>query len=355
MEYSRSISVSVAIIATVVVFYVLAVGKNLLVPFAVAVMIWYIINALSRWYARIFRLAGNRVNWVTLLCSVVTITVVTALIVDMIESNIADIAAAAPGYKTNLDRLITKLSELFGLQQVPTVGQLVEKIDIAPAITSLAGALTGIIGNIGLIVIYIAFLLFEQHTFDLKIATLFPQPARRQQVQRLMEHLQAEIQSYISIKTTVSITTGVLGYVVLRLVGVDYAEFWAFTIFLFNFIPTIGSIVATVFPALLTLIQFDTFTPFVIVATSLAVIQFILGNVIEPRLMGSTLNLSPLVVLLSLALWGSIWGIAGMFLCVPITVIALIILSHFGPTQPIAVLLSSSGTLKNSAFTDSDD
>jgi len=341
--------VSVAIIATVVVFYVLAVGKDLLVPFAVAVMIWYIINALSRWYARVFRLAGGRVNWITLFSSVMTITIFAALIVNMVENNIADVAAAAPGYKANLDRLIAKLSGLFGFEQVPTVSHFIDNIDIASVITRLAGALTGILGNIGLIVIYVVFLLFEQNTFDLKISRLFAQPGRQQQVRGVLVHMQQEIQSYISTKTMISISTGILGYVVLKLVGVDYAEFWAFTIVLFNFIPTIGSIAATVFPALLTLIQFDTFTPFLIVAAGLGVIQFVLGSVIEPKLMGSTLNLSPLVVLLSLALWGSVWGIAGMFLCVPITVIALIALSHFPPTQPIAVLLSSSGTLKNAA------
>ena len=349
MEYSRSISVSLAIIATVVVFYVLAVGRTLLVPFAVAVMLWYIVNALSRWYASVFRSGSGRVNWLTLLSSVITIAALAALIVNMIQNNISDVVAAAPGYKVNVDRLIAKLSGLFGLQQVPTVGQLIENIDIAPAITSLAGALTGLLGNVGLIVIYVAFLLFEQNTFEVKISRLFPQPERQQQVRRLLQHMQKEIQSYISIKTMISMATGIFGYAVLKLVGVDYAEFWAFTIFLLNFIPTIGSIAATVFPALLTLIQFDTFTPFFIVAVGLAVIQFVLGNVIEPKLMGSTLNLSPLVVLLSLALWGSVWGVAGMFLCVPITVIALIVLSHFPPTQPIAVLLSGSGTLKEAA------
>lgn len=346
MPDTRPVSVSLAIIATVVVFYVLAVGKHLLVPLAVAVVIWYIISALSRSYARLLRIARGQGNWMTLLGSAITIAVVAGIVVGMIQNNIADVAAAAPGYKANLDRLLGKVSDVFGLKQVPTIGQLIEQIDVAPAITAFAGALTGIISNLGLIAIYVAFLLFEQHTFDRKISALFPQPERQRNVRNLIAHMQTEIESYISLKTLTSLTTGVLGYVVLRLVGVDYAEFWALTIFLLNYIPTIGSIVATVFPALLTLIQFDTLTPFIIVAVGLTAIQFVLGNIIEPKLMGSALNLSPLVVLLSLALWGSIWGVAGMFLCVPITVIAVIILSHFPQTQPIAVLLSGSGTLK---------
>jgi len=141
------------------------------------------------------------------------------------------------------------------------------------------------------------------------------------------------------------VVTGLVGYVVLALVGVDFASFWGFTIFLLNYIPIIGSVVATLFPALLTLIQFDTFTPFLIVGIGLTSAQFIVGNVIEPKLMGSSLNLSPLVVLLSLALWGSLWGIPGMFLCIPIMVILLIVLSHFDATRPLAVMLSERGEL----------
>ena len=113
-----------------------------------------------------------------------------------------------------------------------------------------------------------------------------------------------------------------------------------------NFIPTIGSIIATLFPAMLALIQFDTFGPFFIVLAAVGSIQVVVGNVLEPKLMGNTLNVSPFVVMMSLTLWGSVWGIAGAFLSVPITVILLIIFAHFEKTRYIAVLLSGDGSLK---------
>jgi len=135
--------------------------------------------------------------------------------------------------------------------------------------------------------------------------------------------------------------------VVLHFVGVDFASFWAVLIFLLNFIPTIGSIIATAFPSVLTLVQFDTLGPFVITITILSAIQFCIGSLVEPKLMGNRLNLSPIVILLSLGLWGSIWGIPGMFLCVPITVILMIVCSYFPDTRPIAVLLSGNGKVGN--------
>jgi len=118
-------------------------------------------------------------------------------------------------------------------------------------------------------------------------------------------------------------------------------------IFFLNFIPNIGAIVATVFPALLALIQFQTWGPFIIITTGLVSLQFIIGNIIEPRFMGKSLNLSTLVIMISLSVWGAIWGILGMFLSVPITVIMMIVFAHFEATKPVAILLSQDGRIKN--------
>ena len=345
LKRQRAISVSLAILAVVAVFYVLAVGQKVLVPLAVAVMIWYIINALSRAYARWRPGIDNQQNWLTLLVSLLTIGVVATLVIDMVNNNLSQVSAAAPTYKANVDRLLGRFGGLFGIDQLPSIPQLFESIDLAPLVSDFAKFLTGLAGKAGLILIYVLFLLIEQKTFPAKLRALFPEPERHRKIQNVLHQTQDNIQTYIWIKTLASFATGVLSYIVLRWVGVDYAEFWAFTIFLLNYIPTVGSIVATIFPALLTLIQFDTIAPFVIVVVGLTLIQFVIGSVLEPRLLGSSLNLSPLIVVLSLTLWGSLWGVAGMFLCVPITVILMIVLAHAESTRPIARLLSGNGKL----------
>lgn len=130
------------------------------------------------------------------------------------------------------------------------------------------------------------------------------------------------------------------------MVGLDFATFWGMLIFFFNYIPTIGSILATAFPSVLALIQFDSPLPIIAVIGGITATQMMIGGFLEPRLLGSSLNLGPLVILLSLGLWGSLWGIPGMFLCVPITVIAVIILSHFPQTRTIAILLSGDGNVQ---------
>ena len=161
----------------------------------------------------------------------------------------------------------------------------------------------------------------------------------------MVDRVTKDIQTYIGLKTFVSAITGILSYIVMALVGVDFAGFWAVLIFILNFIPYIGSLVGVAFPAVLTLVQFDSLIPFVITSTVLASVQLAVGNIIEPRMMGRSLNLSPLVILLSLAIVGQIWGIVGMVLSMPFMVIAMIVCAGFEATRPVAIVLSATGNV----------
>lgn len=122
-----------------------------------------------------------------------------------------------------------------------------------------------------------------------------------------------------------------------------FAFFWAFLIFLLNFIPNIGSLIATLFPALIAGLQFGDLEQPLLVLVSVGAIQLLVGNFLEPRLMGDSLNISSLVVILGLAFGGDLWGIVGMFLSVPIMVMIVIILSQFQSTRGVAILLSDKG------------
>jgi len=342
---TRAISISLIILATIAVFYVLVVGKAFLVPLAVAVMIWYVINALSRTYAKIIP-GISESNWLTTLAALISIALFITFAIDMVQRNIADVNAEIPTYKANFENLAGRIAERFELETLPNVTQLFEGVEVAPVLSSLVGGFTTAINTVFLVLIYVLFLMLEQGTFKRKLIALLPDPERRESISSILTHTQEDIQTYLWIKTVTSTTTGVVSYFVLSWVDVDFAGFWAFTIFLLNYIPTIGSIIATLFPAVLALIQFNTPAEFFIVLIGVGAIQIVVGNFLEPKLMGNSLNVSPLVVMLSLTLWGSIWGIAGMFLSVPITVMMLIVFAHFERTRYLAVLLSGDGNLK---------
>ena len=339
------VSISVVILATIAVFYVLVAGQAFLVPLAVSIMIWYVINALSRTFTKVIP-GIEEPNILTTFVSLVSIAVFIGFVVDMIQSNVVQVSAAAPAYKANFEILVSKAVNKYPILELINFSKMTSGIEIGPAILNLVGAFQNMLGSVFLVPIYVLFLMLEQGTFKRKIKAIFPEQENRNSIMSILSHAQDDIQTYLWIKTVTSTLTGLISYFVLLAVGVDFAAFWAFTIFLLNFIPTIGSIVATLFPALLALIQFDTVSQFFIVLIGVGFIQLMVGNFLEPKLMGNTLNVSPFVVMMSLTLWGSIWGIAGMFLSVPITVVMLIVFAHFKNTRYIAILLSGDGDLK---------
>ena len=319
--------------------YVLVTGRDLLIPFAIAVMIWYVIIALSR----LIEVQLSAQSWLSLSASIIFFVVVLGLIVELISGNITAVRDAAPTYQANLEKLVESAMKLSGLTELPTIANIVDQVDVRALISGVAGAVAKVAGNTGLIVIYVIFLLAEQRTFPRKIEALFPEAGRRKEVQIILSDIQKRTQTYIAVKTLLSLVTAVISYVVLVAVGLDLAGFWAFVIFLLAYIPTIGSLLGVIFPALMALLQFGGISEFLIIAVGLGAAQLVIGNVLEPRMMGRSLNLSSLVVIVSLAVWGSLWGVTGMFLSVPITVVLMIILAQFKQTRPIAILLSANG------------
>ncbi|MFV1980293.1 MAG: AI-2E family transporter, partial [Rhodothermia bacterium] len=137
-----------------------------------------------------------------------------------------------------------------------------------------------------------------------------------------------------------SLVTGILTTVICLIIGVDFAFLWGFLAFLLNFIPTFGSIIATIFPVLIAFLQFGSIFMTLLVLVLLMGTQFTMGNVVEPRLMGARLNLSPLAILFSIILWAWLWGPWGMVMAVPITVSMKIVFENVTNLKPLSVLMS---------------
>ncbi len=338
------------VLLVVVFFYVLIVGESLLLPLVIAVALWYLINTLA---ATLGRLSIGRFSIPSPICLILSVLAFLAAIwavVNFLSASFGGVMDMAPIYQENLIRRLESLSLPF-LDAVDfqgeNIGQLISDwIDLPTIATSLAGSAAGILASSSLILIYVGFLFFEQGQFRNKISALVSDAAKEKEVSGIFDRIRDDIQKYITIKMFTSTLTGVLSYGLLLLMGVDFAGIWGLLIFLLNFIPTIGSIIATMFPAMIALAQSDGYFLFFLVLGGIGAFQMLIGNVIEPRLMGSSFNLSPIVILLNLALWGTIWGIPGAFLCVPFLIIFTIIMSHFPKTRPIAIILSSDGDLR---------
>ena len=151
---------------------------------------------------------------------------------------------------------------------------------------------------------------------------------REQQLESTFKKITEQIQRYIIVKVGVNLIAGIITTIVLSIIGVDFPLVWGLFVFLFNFIPTIGSAAALVFPVLFSLVQFDSVGTMILVLALMAGIQTLAFNVAEPMILGKRLNINPLLILLSVLLWGYIWGIVGMLLSVPFTAIIKIIISN---------------------------
>ncbi len=337
---------STAILITFV-FALLTLGKDLIIPMVLAIFIWYLINILAD---SIASLQYRQFKLPRAVCFVLALVIIfgsLTLFTNLISSSINNVIRTAPTYEANVEKLLDDGAALLGLEESPQLKELIRKIDLGKILQGLGVTVAGFIGNAGLILIYTLFIFLEQKGFLPKIDSMVKDRAQREKVHKIMDRIYNDTKTYIGIKTFTSLLTGVVSYIIMQSVGLDFALFWALLIFLFNYIPTIGSIVATLFPSLLALVQFPNLAPFFVVAIGVIATQMVVGNIIEPRLMGNTLNLSPLVILLSLGLWGSIWGIPGAILCVPITVLLAIIFSNFEATRPVAVLLSRDGGIRS--------
>lgn len=337
---------TLSFIGLVLTFYILYIGKSIIIPLVIAIIIWYIIIALTNTYKKIGIGSWSIPHWFALSLSLLTFILLAWVFIGFVNANVNEVIQAAPAYQAKFQNLITEVNARFNLEERITFSQISEWINISTVATTAAGTITTVAGFMSMILIYLLFLLLEYHTFNWKIEALFPDKKRRQATQELIAKIAKDINTYIKIKTFVSLLTAASCYLVLLLMGIQFAGFWAVLIFVLNFIPNVGSLIAVALPVLFAIVQFD-ITYALILAALLVAIQMTVGNFIEPRMMGKSLNLSPLVIIISLVVWGSIWGIVGMFLCVPIMVILNIILSKFDSTRPIAILLSSKGKLES--------
>ena len=342
MTLQRAALWAIVIAAT---FYLLVVGRGLLLPFILGIVLWYLVDSLAETFQQP-RLLGFRLPRPLALVAAICATGGLLLVVGRtIGRNVTAVIAVAPNYEARLERLIDQGARLMGVEQVPTINELFNRISLTDTLRDIAAATASVVSIAGIVLIYAGFLFVEQRHFRRKLTLMFRDRGQQDQLHGVLDQIDRDIRIYIRIKTTLAAITSVLAYLVMAWVGVDFAGFWAVLVFFFYYIPTVGSILAILAPALLTLVQFDHLTPFLIVLLVIGPIQIVMANAIEPAVMGRSLNLSPLVVIVSLLVWGTMWGVVGMFLCVPIMVVLLIVLAHFETTRPVAVLLSANGDI----------
>lgn len=325
---------SIVLTASVIIVG-LVYGQAFLVPVVIALLMATLIGAGAD---RLERLGAP--HPLAMLGAVLIIGIAIVGVFEILASQTDAVIQAWPRYLNRLEALANQALAWLGPQISAKINEALRNLDLTQRIPGLVGSAGQLLASIALVTIYVGFLLAERGRLSGKIDRIFSSTEKTEQMRSAVADISESIRRYIWIKTIMSLLTGSVSYAVLKMLGVDFAETWALIIFLLNYIPSVGSALGVVFPALLALLQFDTTWQFLIIAVVLTTAQVVIGNIIEPAFMGRTLNLSPFVVIASLAFWGMIWGVVGAFLSVPLTTALVIICSHIPSYRWIAVLLS---------------
>jgi AI-2 transport protein TqsA len=324
-EQNRLIVASLVIIALVAIGIVLLYARSVLIPFVLAVFISLLISPILDF--QVLRLKIPRIFAITI--TLIIVLIILAVLFLAVSQAIQSIVSTAGRYSDSfveLTELVLQKVKDWGLS--PNQDEIVRTLQnkIPGFITNAFGTALGFISSVFLVTIFVIFLLIGRNSHTIH--------------KGIYSDIDRQVRRYITIKAAVSTVTGILVWVVLTLFNLELANVFGILAFLLNFIPSIGSIIATLLPIPIAVAQFDNPWFIILVVGVPGVIQMVIGNGIEPRLLGKGLHLHPITVLLALSFWGLLWGVPGMFLAVPMTAVVRIILMKVETLKPISNLLA---------------
>ncbi|MEM7319784.1 MAG: AI-2E family transporter [Pseudomonadota bacterium] len=331
---------SIAIVVTA-----LALGASFFIPLTIALLLFVLLTATIQWIATREWRGHTCPRWLAHILGIGAVILGLFVAVTIIGRQASQVTTAIPKYQERFASIFERFVSVVGEENAKMAKEQLSSIDLSGIAVDAADQAGGFLGGLVLVILYIAFMLAERGPMARKLRLAIGDQEQHVRIQKVAGEVVNALQLYVGVKTLCSAMTGTLCYLVLRFVGLDFAETWGLLTFGLNFIPSIGAILAVFFPAVVALVQFEAIGPFMAVVLGCGLVQFVIGNIFDPAIMGRRLNLAPFMVILSLTVWSTLWGIAGAFLSVPITVCLLIVFGHIPAIRPLAILMSGDGLL----------
>ncbi|MBO7656176.1 MAG: AI-2E family transporter [Alphaproteobacteria bacterium] len=322
------------------------IGSSIFIPLLVATFLWYLINATATYYRKLFprepRHHGLEIFFelTSHVLSIATYVGLIYLFATRVRPMFGEILPAIPEIQDKLNTTWTYIDDTFGLDISGVAMPSIEKI-----VSSVGTSVAKLATSMGMVLVYMIFMFVEQSTFHKKLAELFPNKTQHKKMRFILSSIDENMKKYLFMKTLVSGITGIISYIWMYMLDLQFAGIWAFVIFILSYIPTIGAIIGCGLPILFAVVMGATLNELVLLSLGLIGLQLLFGNIIDPKLTGKTLNLSTLAILINLVFWGLIWGVAGMFFSVPLLVATFIITAQFDSTRWVAILLSADGKI----------
>lgn len=334
LYYQKMSAVCLTIIAAGVITAVLSYTKALMIPLVIAIFFYTIL-------VQVATLLHKKLSfpaWLALTVSVVCLVACFAGIIYFTVNSVGEFLKGAEMYRDNLLSTTADLVARLGQHGIPldqsSIMNYIRELPMLNWFQNFGKQLFSLLSNTTLIILFIIFLFIGEKK-------VLPSPTPNATLQEILSN----VSKYLSVKITTSLITALAVWFILLVFGVKLAFLFALLTFLLNFIPSIGSIIAVILPTPVLFLQYGIGGHFWVIVSLMTAAQFIIGSLMEPKLMGEGMDLHPVVVVACLIFWGLVWGIPGTFLSVPITASVKIILSKIKYTRPMAELLA--GRLPN--------
>lgn len=337
---ARPISVAQTLIGTAAALGMLWFFRPVLVPFVVAFVLAVLVSGLVRW---IRERAPHAPSWaVSLLAGLVVIVVASAAIFIMAQGMV-EMVAQGPALVARIDALIRSTGRAFHLHEELRLSSLIGNVSVPEIAGFILSSVQGLLSGVLLMIVYFGFMLAGRERMSRKMDHIGAPAGRARTIRTVIEHIASDLETYIWVQTITGTILTVSAAVVMLAVGLDNVLFWCVLFFLLTFIPNIGVTVGSIAPALFALLQFPTVWQAVVIFVVIQIVATVVGNMIYPRLQAETQNIDPLATILSLSFWTLLWGLAGAFLAVPLTLMCMMVFAQFDRTKWVAGLLSNDG------------
>jgi AI-2 transport protein TqsA len=335
-ERTRINTVSLAVIAVVAAGIALMFARSVLVPFVLAVFIFLLVSPILDFGVIRLKLPRGVAVLITLLIVLIILTILFLFASQAVQTIIDTAGRYSEKFAELLNQISDKLKPSGSedqkgkivtvlKEQINGIGNALEK-QIPSLVTNTFGTVLNMVTGLFLVSIFVIFLLIGRNPYSVR--------------KGIYGDIDRQVRRYIAIKTGASVITGLLVWGILALFGLELASVFGLFAFLLNYIPSIGSVMATLLPIPIAVAQFDSPWRILFVLLIPGTVQIFIGNGIEPKLLGKGLHLHPVTILLALAFWGLLWGIVGMFLAVPMTAVIRIVLLQFRTLRPVGRLMA---------------
>lgn len=326
-------------------YWILVELRGVLQPVVIALLVWLVLTATSSTIVKLLPEGMRRISPVATLFTAAATLLILFILGVLIANDVATLSNNLTAYEDNLDRWLSSLGALFGLDNELSVVGLLARVDFRRIALNFAGSTAGYLAVFFAVVIYLLFILLEASSVSKKVEALAQDSVAEAKIRGFLATIKRAIDDFLFVQVLVGLIQAVPTFLLLKIVGVDAPVLWAVLIFLLSFIPTIGTLFGILIPTAMAFFQFSSIVPILVVFGVLGVIQVVATNVILPQLMSKSLNLSPLIVLFAVFLGGTVWGIVGALIAVPALTILLIISAGLPHMRPLAVILSADGRL----------